>query len=590
MIDTLGALKGVMVDDYARGRRPLEAGDLGNKRFSRSLLLIGDSIEARLGDVPTAISAHYANIASIANNGGTVVITTSAAHGLSTGNVVYVSEGSASAFPTRSGITNRRFQIEVLTTTTLRLIGAPTDTATYTYASGAYPYITLDAAYSIQSSWAWTMFLLNHPFDAVFNRCIPGASSSHVVAALAGLWAIDPRYVGLCVGVNDYAQAVDPAVTIANIQAIVDGFLSRHATVIINTVTPQNSMTDTKNITLKQVNDAILDLASTRERVLVVDAYSELVDSSSSSGVLRSDVSADGTHPNGHGHFLVGRARARVIENRVPSLNRPAFYAGVNLSNYFTNGKMAGTGGTVTSTATGTLATSWTVGGSLLTANVSAAFRKQRGAAYGWIRSTAYAVGDVVKPTTPNGLMYVCTTAGTSNSSAPTWGTVAYGTTTDNTVTWTAFPMFEGRAGEEWQYFELGIGATVGSNEYMRMEQQVTIATAGLAVGDTIRGRCRIKMFDGLHMGFGLRLRSNTQVGGQFPSAWGLARPTFLNPAKAVYADGFEGYIVTPAWKIPAGCTILVCQLEVTMTTANMTCRGMVTDMVLERATETDPL
>lgn len=52
--------------------------------------------------------------------------------------------------------------------------------------------------------------------------------------------------------------------------------------------------------------------------------------------------------------------------------------------------------------------------------------------------STAYAVGDVVRPASANGYLYMCVTAGTSHSAIPTWGTVVGGLTTEGggTVTW----------------------------------------------------------------------------------------------------------------------------------------------------------
>lgn len=57
-----------------------------------------------------------------------------------------------------------------------------------------------------------------------------------------------------------------------------------------------------------------------------------------------------------------------------------------------------------------------------------------------WVASTAYTVGQFVKPTTENRHSYKCTTAGTTNSTEPTWGTTLAGTTTDNTVIWTCSP------------------------------------------------------------------------------------------------------------------------------------------------------
>lgn len=57
-----------------------------------------------------------------------------------------------------------------------------------------------------------------------------------------------------------------------------------------------------------------------------------------------------------------------------------------------------------------------------------------------WAASTSYSVGDIVRASTlqASGLVFRCTTAGTSASSEPTWATDAGSTITDNTAVWTA--------------------------------------------------------------------------------------------------------------------------------------------------------
>lgn len=53
------------------------------------------------------------------------------------------------------------------------------------------------------------------------------------------------------------------------------------------------------------------------------------------------------------------------------------------------------------------------------------------------IRSAAVSAGDTVIPTTPNGRLYRCTTAGTTGAGEPTWPMTDAGTVTDGTAVWT---------------------------------------------------------------------------------------------------------------------------------------------------------
>jgi phage-related protein len=53
-----------------------------------------------------------------------------------------------------------------------------------------------------------------------------------------------------------------------------------------------------------------------------------------------------------------------------------------------------------------------------------------------WAASAVKSIDDIVEPTTPNGLSYTCTAAGTTSGSEPTWPTTIGGTVVDGGVTW----------------------------------------------------------------------------------------------------------------------------------------------------------
>lgn len=55
--------------------------------------------------------------------------------------------------------------------------------------------------------------------------------------------------------------------------------------------------------------------------------------------------------------------------------------------------------------------------------------------------SHAYAQGDMVKPTTGNGYIYICDVAGTSAASEPTWATTIKGETTSGTAKFRCYPV-----------------------------------------------------------------------------------------------------------------------------------------------------
>jgi len=65
-----------------------------------------------------------------------------------------------------------------------------------------------------------------------------------------------------------------------------------------------------------------------------------------------------------------------------------------------------------------------------------AAFEPGLATAADWEAETVYAAGALIKPTTPNGHYYRCTTGGTSHTAEPTWPTAVGGAVDDATAAW----------------------------------------------------------------------------------------------------------------------------------------------------------
>lgn len=98
-----------------------------------------------------------------------------------------------------------------------------------------------------------------------------------------------------------------------------------------------------------------------------------------------------------------------------------------------------------------------------------------------WAATTAKVVGNSVRPTTSNGLKYICTTAGATGSSEPTWPTTIGGTVTDGTVTWTCAGA-DGNASGFIEFFVTGANA------------ETTIATALSSIVGTDAGTKTIRI------------------------------------------------------------------------------------------------
>lgn len=556
----------------------------------QSLLLIGDSLNARMGNAFSALGGWSATVSTITPTGGpTVAVGFSAAHNIPAGQRVRISSDAT----TNPEMRNRWFDF-TSTGSTTGILSVPADAKDKAYmeyalsntvAFSGSAELSIDAVRGFTGSYMSTLFALGDPFDEVNNLCIPGAKSGEdrftdTLAYVKTLDLTQFTHVGITVGINDMAQGVLGPVTLKNIIEIAERCLDAGCFVCIDEVYPQGTMDAAKQTFLQVVNPGLHAYAATRANVVITPTREIINDASNVGSTI--DLS-DGTHLNAIGAMKIGLARAKVWAQQVKRRYSPAFQASVK--NYAANPTFEGTGGTVTGPSTGVAADSWTIAAP--GANVTCVGRKHRRRAIPWRFSTPYALGDVVIPTTANGLYYVCTTNGTSGASAPTWGAVAWATTTDNTATWTAFPsaLFAGdNARGYWQYVQGIVGGTSGSQERIILQQTITLASVGLAAGDWIRGRVNIKLIDSNFAFAMVALRTGSVVGSAFSFSAGGGKNSLLTAVNQP-ENTIEGLMVSDWYRIPAGQTTMTFLVECGCTTGyeNSTMRLFVTDAVVEK-------
>lgn len=587
-----GTYSGLQVTDEIAGNRfSLEKADkamVGDG--AQRLLLVGDSLNARMGNAFPSVGGWIATVTTITPTGGpSLNLTFSAAHGIPVGQPVRFSSDAS----TESFLRNRWFDF-VSTGSTTGTITVPKDAPDKQFLEGAFSKsvgfsgsaeLSIDAVRGQAGSYFKTLYDLFDPFDEVYNLAIPGAQSGDAEQGdtldfVRTLNLSDFTHVGITVGINDMAQGYLGGTTLENIIAISELCLDAGCFVVIDEVYPQGTMDAAKQLFLQVLNPGLHAYAANRENVVITRTRDAISDSSYVGSSI--DLS-DGTHLTAIGAMKIGMNRAKAWGRLVKPRYAPAFQT--SLDNYSTNPQMFGTGGTVTGPSTGVCADSWTI--SAPGTNVTCLARKQKRAALPWRYSKAYVLGDVVIPTISNGLYYVCTTAGTSGASAPTWGAVAWATTTDNTATWTAFPnaMFIGDVSRgEWQYVQGVVNATPGAQERITLTQTITLASVGLAAGDYIRGKMHARFVDSNWSFTMAALRTGATINGLFSFAAGGGKNSFLVAADQP-TNSMDGLIVTDWYKIPVGQTTMSFYIEMGATPnyQNTTMRMFITDAIVEK-------
>jgi len=545
-----------------------------NELACNSLCIIGDSISAQMHDVPTSFGADNKTISTVAVVNNRILVTTSAAHGYADGaNVRLAGLGSAHI------LSNRRFVIEINDTTSFYLSSVrASDYADAVTASAGT--VTLDVAYSNYSFYSCANFLLGHAFAPIYNYAIAGRVSAHVLANLQReCLDFRTRWVAVMIGLNDYSTGVPSATTIANLQSIYSQCLANGSRVIAFTITPQTTMTTGGNGNLMAVNKWIREFCEATPGMLLVDAHAVMLDPTSADGLARAGLTYDTTHPDSDGAWWIGKLLADTVRPYIKPEPRPIWGNQTLTNNALTNGKMTGSGGTAGSGASGTVAAGWTLG-NRSSANVTVVASKWKGMARQWQPSTAYVAGYLVIPVPETGLYYLCTTAGTSGASAPSFGATRWGTTADNTVTWTAVPAITDATNTEWQL--LDISCSAGTTEYFTLYQTLTLPTAaGLAVGDVVRAQARLRLLDSSWKNFHLKLRAINGSSGTVANAWDMGKQSFRDADKLTEA-AIDGLLMTPDFIIPAATVTMSYNIELGLA-AGQRVRALITDCAVSK-------
>ena len=110
-----------------------------------------------------------------------------------------------------------------------------------------------------------------------------------------------------------------------------------------------------------------------------------------------------------------------------------------------------------------------------------------------WSGTTAYTLGNLIQPGTPNGWVYKCTQAGTSSGSTPTFPTSIGSTVTDGGVIWTNYMPYHPATEIQVSLSAPATGATPGAS--INLGTTLTSGAAGaihvyIAITNSVANVC----------------------------------------------------------------------------------------------------
>ena len=207
--------------------------------------------------------------------------------------------------------------------------------------------------------WVWALIRLRHRLRLITEAGVAGNTTAQMLDRLDSYLANGtPGWNLVLGGTNDAAGLVDLATITANLTAIYDRIADSGGRVVAVTVPPKTGASSAQNLRIAEVNRWIKQQGGTRPGLVACDVYPALV--AATSGDYAAGMSADGTHPAPQGASVMGKIVADTLTPLIPALDVLP-YGAVDTANLITNPLLTGTGGTVGTGGTGSVATGWQV-------------------------------------------------------------------------------------------------------------------------------------------------------------------------------------------------------------------------------------
>lgn len=237
------------------------------------------------------------------------------------------------------------------------------------------------SSYNNSGYWTWASIGLNHRMQLAYNFGVSGYTTSDVLStALPSLLALDPRptFAIICAGINDVIEGV-PTMTIeANLDEITTTLLEAGITPVLCTLLPVTNAI-LSSTAMRSSRLAVNEWIRSRRYlspVLVCDwapAYADPV-----TGEALAAYCSDGLHPSMAGAQEIGKHLAQLLAPLAPIALPTGLESEADAANYLQHGFFSGSGGTVDTGITGTLAASWGANWSFSTAGTAACSKVTR--------------------------------------------------------------------------------------------------------------------------------------------------------------------------------------------------------------------